>query len=330
MNPHAFVNTGAVERPADSRDVLLGVVQAPVSIPGVFMQTEAFGLPIEYQGQQPACGAHAGTFYKELLSGGHYSPRFSWANIKTFDGFPVASGTDMRSIFKSLQKTGALTFDLLGNDVTLPLQSYASPALTKGMAADAGEHLIDAYAFLDTITWDGLKGAIYQNKAVLLLVNLGAEWWTSKNGRTSWAEADILPLRTPSPVVSGHFIVAHSYDTQYIYFENHWSTAWGRNGHGYFDQSYLPFVREAGTAVVLPFDHDLYLGMTDPDVQRLQVTLNKDPRTQVATTGAGSPGHETSYFGSLTEAAVMKYQTLHGISHTGYVGPLTRARLASG
>ena len=293
------------------------------------MQSDVFALPIEYQQKQPACGAHAGDFYTEILRGGHYSPRFTWANIKTFDGYPVDSGTDMRSIFKSLQKTGALPFDLLGNDASLSEYSYAYPDITPGMTAAAGLHKIDAYAFLNDLSWDGLRQAIYQNKGVLLLVEIGAEWWTAKNGQTSWAEADILPLRAPMAPVGGHFIVAHSYDENYIYFENHWSTAWGRQGHGYFDQSYLPFVREAGTAVVLPFNHDLHLGMTDPDVEKLQAILNRDPRTQVAHGGAGSPGHETTYFGALTEAAVVKYQQLHNIPHTGYVGPLTRASLTS-
>ena len=41
-------------------------------------------------------------------------------------------------------------------------------------------------------------------------------------------------------------------------------------------------------------------------------------------------GSATGYYGSLTEQAVMKYQTAHGIAATGSVGPATRTALNTG
>ncbi len=75
------------------------------------------------------------------------------------------------------------------------------------------------------------------------------------------------------------------------------------------------------------FYTDLEHGMTSAEVLKLQQTLNLDPATRVAASGAGAPGSETTYFGSLTLAAVKAFQAKHGIITTGYVGPLTRAQL---
>jgi g-D-glutamyl-meso-diaminopimelate peptidase len=38
-------------------------------------------------------------------------------------------------------------------------------------------------------------------------------------------------------------------------------------------------------------------------------------------------GDATGYYGNMTKAAVIMYQTSHGISPTGTVGPQTRASL---
>jgi hypothetical protein len=74
----------------------------------------------------------------------------------------------------------------------------------------------------------------------------------------------------------------------------------------------------------------LDLGMTDPQVTALQKFLNANGYP-VASSGLGSPGNETSYFGPATQAALQAYQSAQGIvtsgtpETTGYgrVGPLT-------
>jgi len=58
------------------------------------------------------------------------------------------------------------------------------------------------------------------------------------------------------------------------------------------------------------FTRTLRLGVTSKDVKRLQVFLNAQGFT-VAMKGAGSPGHETTYFGPATKAALMKFQLAH-------------------
>jgi peptidoglycan hydrolase-like protein with peptidoglycan-binding domain len=83
---------------------------------------------------------------------------------------------------------------------------------------------------------------------------------------------------------------------------------------------------------IISFTRPLEKGMTHSDIKALQQLLNQDPDTRVAASGDGSPGNETSYFGSATRRAVEKFQEKYGIagpgtSGYGDVGPRTRAKL---
>ncbi len=73
------------------------------------------------------------------------------------------------------------------------------------------------------------------------------------------------------------------------------------------------------------FTRNLEVGSTGADVKALQVYLNGHG-SAVASSGPGSPGNETTRFGSATKAALAKFQASVGLSPAaGYFGPKTRA-----
>lgn len=81
------------------------------------------------------------------------------------------------------------------------------------------------------------------------------------------------------------------------------------------------------------FNRTFVAGQVHSDVKRLQQLLNSDPDTQVARSGVGSPGKETTKFGPATVVAVKKFQVKYGVAKPGQAGyglfgPATRAKMA--
>jgi len=78
------------------------------------------------------------------------------------------------------------------------------------------------------------------------------------------------------------------------------------------------------SAAVHAFKANLTIGSLGSEVKALQEFLNSHGYT-IANSGAGSPGNETTKFGALTKAALIKYQKAKGITPSvGYFGPKTR------
>lgn len=77
------------------------------------------------------------------------------------------------------------------------------------------------------------------------------------------------------------------------------------------------------------FKANLTMGSLGSEVKALQEFLNSHGYI-VSTSGAGSIGNETSFFGSLTRAAVIKYQKAKSITPAvGYFGAITRGSINS-
>ncbi len=84
-----------------------------------------------------------------------------------------------------------------------------------------------------------------------------------------------------------------------------------------------------GTATACTFTSSLTVGSRGDDVKCLQQYLN-GAGFPVASSGAGSSGSETTYFGSRTRTAVAAWQAANGVSPAvGYFGSISRAKYAS-
>jgi peptidoglycan hydrolase-like protein with peptidoglycan-binding domain len=75
-------------------------------------------------------------------------------------------------------------------------------------------------------------------------------------------------------------------------------------------------------AATFNFTRDLGVGLSGADVTELQRVL--------IAAGILKINAPTGNFGQLTKAAVQAFQKSHGVSQTGFVGPLTRGELNSG
>lgn len=270
MNMDKIMNfTGYIESPKDDRDFKLSKVNDLIKgvgvadpIPTVFMPDYS-EIPTYHQHKQPSCIGHAVTWIanyyewieKEALD--HLSPRFIYALCKRDDGYPDQDGTFYRIGLKQLKNQGVPKDHLFPNNTDLDRATYNNTKLIDGVAYEEAEHRrIKSYVQADDKSFNGLKRAIYEHKVVLLALDVGPNMYTDRFGNTSWKEKDILPLRVPTIIESGHAVVAIGYDENYIYFKNSWGFEWGSQkqapGVGFFSKNYENYIKEAWVSVDLP------------------------------------------------------------------------------
>ena len=92
-------------------------------------------------------------------------------------------------------------------------------------------------------------------------------------------------------------------------------------------QGGTPVISGTSSASSYTFSRNLTIGAKGSDVQSLQQFLNQSGCT-VASSGPGSQGNETEYFGPATRTALACFQRNAGITPAvGYFGPVTRAAI---
>ena len=373
ITPHVPV-FGINKSPVDYRDIPMAtVVAAPTTLPSSGF-VDISKLPVWYQRQIGACTGHAGGKLKQKLdsvdlnSVPQLSARFLYAIAKCKDG-QQAQGTSPRNIAQALKDYGCATEATVPNDTTLDHETYVFNRKIENIPVaaftEAVRYKISGYSFPNVKNLSELKTAVLNCNGAMLLVQVGQEWWTSKVGVTSWSAADVLPLRAPKSIVSGHEVYLYGYTDVVengitrtkIYIFNSWSDQWGDKGMGwfYYDE-YAAFVIEAITVTDIPdsiasqlkllpakadFKHSfataINFGQTGAEVTALQTALMIDgcfPSSEYAQllicNGLGT-------YGPHTALAVTAYQTKYKLATPAViagiagksVGPATRAHLNS-
>ena len=257
--------SGAQTRKLDLRDIHLGKIQLPVLLPASHVANIA-GITRVWQGAFPACGSHSGAHLLAILKfiqttvKQYLSPHYLWDKIKLIDGYPLESGTDLRSILKTLQNWGACDYNLLPNDYTQTLQQYSDASVITDEMAQNGQTrvILPNYGFIDNPTVDELKQAIFQNNAVIVLIR---------------CDGGFFGTSTPSftKETYGHFIVAYGFDdAEQIFYTIDSAEKDNTLALKKINYKYISFIKEVGTCVEAPVG---YVDGLKKQVQLLQTLL---------------------------------------------------------
>lgn len=308
-----------------------------VSLTGVLTDGGVTYQPdeIEHQRKVGICTAISLAQERQKANKKKYSPDFQYLLQKVYFDKNWEEGSSILSALRVAKNYGFLPKDLwtytTEDDRKLAYKDYV--AKLKAIPETEIKRLIGlcvdkipGYAQVNVNDPMALAKAIEESKAgIICRFEVGMEWFTP-----TWNENDINPLQPPKDPISGHAIIMSFYN--YLAYlkqtlTNTWGTKWCRVGCG--DVNWAKY-RPTEAWVILDktfFVNDLSVGMTHPDVKRLQQFLNQNGFV-VAPVGPGSPGNETEYFGSRTSNALISFQVKHGIKPAvGYFGIITRARV---
>ncbi len=335
MNNEIPFGFNTPESPKDYRDIKLEDIAMAMPLPEKFF-VDVSNIPITMQYKRGSCVAHATAKRKEkveLEDNGvlvQLSPRFLYAIIKKEDG-NSEEGTAIRNGLRILRGTGVCTESTYPSDY--PNMSHAEFMDYSKIPTQAFEEAKNykdySYAIVYTNNKDNVKQAIMQGHGVIARTVMSKNWWTAKDGRVSWAESDLMPLRPSdanSPATGGHAVWLYGWDGDRFYGINSWSSQWGAKGHFYFDWDvYSKDITEAWTSVDIdnqkleevhnlpkpqPITRYLFYGVWGDDVKRVQKALGVTP--------------VSGWFGPKTRDAVKAFQKENAIEQTGTIGPLTR------
>ncbi len=290
------------------------------------VQKPDFRILVKDQEQSSACGGFAWAYLAEVLEAlntGTYEPRSpKYVYAQTYQAGGGSTGRDNAAIFGS---QGVCRENLL------PSHPATEAFLTRGQDIMESQRdnakFAKAFPYVSTGTnMDSIASAMSMNSGVILLVN------GSNNG--TWGSENPQP---PATVGWRHWLLAckarMNQGVREIGVINSWGPNVGAGGWQWLSEKYFTSgnVLSGWTHVFSPpppspgfhhiFNTDLHLGMTGPEITALQTALQLESVFPITLPPTGN-------FGAITLAAVKAFQLKYQITPvSGFVGPLTRARL---
>ncbi len=325
-DPLVFTNLGANPSPYDYRDAIDPTL-ARVTAPPPTWET-LYLPPVEdfYQKKIGICTSSLVSIvewvnWKKTGVYTKLSRRFLYSVGKNLIDGNTIEGSSLRTMLKVAYNYGICTDAIYPSDVgEMSHNEYCD--LSKIPAAawgDAKKYKIAGYVNVGTDE-ASLKAAIFKYGLVYAMKTVGAEWWTSPQGEVTWKGILLNPLRKPAEIVSGHAMVYYGYDETSIKLLNDWSSAWSFNDTAYFHPNEYPTIEAwALTTEMIPndlpaaedFHHTFKITMQRGDhgeeVRNLQIALMISGDLEFV------QPDDRSFFGSLTQAAVLRFQLRRGI-----------------
>jgi hypothetical protein len=363
-NPLNHAN-GALPSKPDYRSAIIAsataqsYTQTPI-VTKIRTDFSKLGAPLN-QMQTPACVSHVIAMLMRLwwyLKTGQvvlFSPRFLhiMSGLPQYNGGWAAGPNDGRdpiTVLKIAKNYGCATVATLPNDTTLSDTDYFNAALlTPAVMNDAAQYKIPGYV-APLVSQANIRTLIMQHGGVALTFRVGNSLWTDKNGNVTYAQAAIDPVRpptSPADAVNGHELLGNGFDASVESFLNEWGPNWANNGESdWIWNEWQAYVAEIAAIADVPgdalalvqglplpnefkhnFASNIVYGQQSDEVRALQIALAID--------GEDVYPEITGYYGTVTAAAVMAFQTKHGVADSATiaslagksVGPLTRVAL---
>lgn len=310
--------TGALESPADVRNISLASFQAPVELPDDY---ETPLPPVEDQGAKSNCVGQAIHKIAELLmsSAPNYvdlSADDLYEQCKAIDGIPNALGTYPSVGAKVACNSGIAT-----------VEAYQTGDILK-IRDSRAKHKLSGYAFVEPV-FEAVVQAIFQNKAITASFAINSKWFSGK----------IIKVLSS---IGRHYVVLNGFtiSKREVRGQNSWGVKWIGYIAGLFNEKIKPGCFEfdwkdyeqnvidliAFTFIPAPildpakdkeyrFNITLRRGDTGYEVTKLQERLTKEDFPV---------GKIDGDFGSNTFFALKNYQVKNGLVADGIFGPSTR------
>lgn len=200
--------TGRIASPVDHKDVPYALVaQSDVTVPDAYSVLDEVDLPVEDQGNHPAC---VGWTFGAIKT---FQEFRECGQVHRFDGLAVyqnaGGGPDGITMRAGAEAT---------RDIGAPLQSDS-----------ARLYKIQAYAGVSPKVHDAVKHAIFTNGVVAGAFMVPRFFM----GTTGGKEFDVAPGGGAEDIVGGHAIAVVGYNPEGVFLHNSWGTDWMDGGRAF-------------------------------------------------------------------------------------------------